>query len=131
MASRNPDFEGKKSKRGTPTPRRAPGARKAAPKRTKKPFRLEVGKTYENRNRTVRVKITEDLGEAFPYPFHRMRGTLRKGVRVWSRYGEAWHVSGQFHDPASVSNPEKWRDLIREVRQPKAPVARRAKGSRA
>jgi hypothetical protein len=128
MACCVPDFEGgemkKGKKRGTPTPKTATGARKTAPKRTKKPFRLEVGKTYETREGGHKATITHVKPHS-EWPFN----------GVWLGQGPDpipssctipfWNERGQIYG----SEPEP-TDLVREVRQPKAPVARpRAKGS--
>lgn len=122
----NPDFKGEKMKKkavkkGTPRAKK-PSGRRSAP--SKKPFRLEEGKKYSNRQGTIIVRIVRDAGESCFYPYVRIHGEVIKGRRLWNNYGGFWHVSGVYHDPALVKNPHKWRNLVREVQPPKSPKGR-------
>jgi hypothetical protein len=103
----------KGNKRGTPTPKTAPGARKTAPKRIEKPFRLRVGRFYADRSGKVFGPLTRGGGIAYPYLAHT------------SSVLDRWTVDGRYF----TWDEKSPRDLIREVRQPKAPVA--PKGRRA
>jgi hypothetical protein len=123
MACCVPDFEGgemkKGNKRGTPTPKRATGARKAAPKRTKKPFRLEVGKTYASRDGRC-TKIVREAGHS-SWPFE---GETKHSIR--GKITRSYKANGSWLS----ERVECGGDLIREVPSAKRPVARpRAKGS--
>jgi hypothetical protein len=110
MAAHNPQFEGKKMKKVNPPKK----AGRSAPRTPKKPFRLEVGKTYETRDGIRRVRI-DLFNEGNEFPF---RG------RYGAQGALSWREDGHFY-----SDVPECADLIREVRQPKAPVA--PKGRRA
>lgn len=100
-------------KKGTPSKTR--GARKTAPRTPKKPFRLEVGKTYESRCGEI-IKITEfypERLEAFRY--------MGVGV-VHENHCLAWIENGLVYH--GRENPD---DLIREVPSPRP---RSRKGAR-
>lgn len=122
--SRNPDFstqkEGKmkKDKKGNPSPKTARGARKPRPQR---PFRLEVGKTYENRTGKLVVDIVARLpgGEGIEFEGRIVRGR-------WGNCGGFWFANGTYH-PADLVWREGWRDLVREVSKPSQSRKVRAK----
>jgi hypothetical protein len=116
MPQHNPDVKkGKKMKKVNP-PKKA--GRASAPKRIKKPFRLEVGKTYATKQ-GHRAKVILEQGTYLPMRVEWLTGP-KAGKIFWQ------DPNGLFWN-AAEGGPTL--NLIREVRQPKAPVARRAKGS--
>lgn len=139
MPAHGPDFgvkmKKKAVKKGTPSAKTLRGRRSAPSKKprkvmvrgkvghrmvVKKPFRLEVGKTYENRVGTLRVKIVQagpNYNPAFAF-----EGVLLVQPEGWNKYGQYWHENGLYHRKDLIGR-EPWRDLIREV-QPKAPKSR-------
>ena len=94
-------------------------AAKPPVKRKAKPFRLEVGKTYETRDGRVTTRI---LRETSMPGTNAMAGEILSGAGRWKNNGAFWSVSGVYHG-LDVPKPEKWRDLVREVK----PKPRRAK----
>jgi hypothetical protein len=104
MPQHNPDVKkGKKMKKVN----RPKTDGRSAPRTTKKPFRLEVGKTYES-EKGLKIKVR--LGRGSPGEFW---GAGKYGV--WAADGSLVFTTG--------ITAHKYGRLIREVRQPKAPVA--------
>ena len=88
--------------------------RRSAPS---KPFRLEVGKTYETEDGSIRVKIVSielDLHPSWAATGKVVNGDVRG-------YGAYWHADGLYHPKNEVCR-EAWLDLVREVKPPKAPI---------
>jgi hypothetical protein len=107
--SHNPDFKGEKmkkkvAKKGTPRAKKPSGRRKAP---SKKPFRLEVGKTYVSRVGEIvgpMIKTEKWRSFAKTHPF-----TTKTGFRTYA-------VNGRYS--AERTHEDSW-DLIREVKSPK------------
>jgi hypothetical protein len=117
-----PDFEGgemKKGKKVKGNPRAKKPSGRSAPKRIEKPFRLEVGKTYEGNGWRIRV-----LARCKEIPNSFRVEVLAKPAGVATLWFKSWYANGSYFEDGAHGIT-----VTREVRQPKVPVARRAKGS--
>jgi hypothetical protein len=91
----------KTKKKGVPSPKaRGAKTRRKAPE---KPFRLEVGKTYENKTGDLRVKIARKH-PSYTYP---MNGKVLAG-QAWLN---DWTEAGWYFE----NGPGDKNDLVREV----------------
>jgi hypothetical protein len=109
----------KVTKKGNPSPRKAQG--RGAQKRIEKPFRLEVGKTYETRNGKFVAKIVAYVDAYFTH----------KGEWVGPAPEGSWDPTYEWFRPDGRTKTEHplARDLVREVPGAKRPVGRpRPKG---
>lgn len=86
-------------------------AGRSAPQSPKKPFRLEVGKTYQNKGGDLRVKIVRKRHD-FTYP---MNGEVLAG----SAWLNDWTEDGWYFE----DGPGDENDLVREVPGAKRPRA--------
>lgn len=83
----------------------------------KKPFRLEVGKTYTNRSGSMVVQIIERDPDP-DSPYWEFRGASIKGAgKVMGGHSLAWKEDGVWRDPEYQW--VKSRDLVREFRSAK------------
>jgi hypothetical protein len=92
---------------------------RSAPQRTQKPFRLEVGKTYEGNGWRIRV-----LARCKEIPNSFRVEVLAKPAGVATLWFKSWYANGSYFEDGAHGIT-----VTREVRQPKVPVARMAKGS--
>jgi hypothetical protein len=107
MAAKNPNF-GEKMKKKVSRPGKAG---RSAPKSRKKPFRLEVGKTYVSRDGKLRARISR-RNQGFTYPMH---GDVLVGWALLNDWtDEGWYFE---HGPGDE------RDLVREIPGAQRPAA--------